>query len=130
MSKTNQTGHTPGLMDAGGGGGRGRPSFMARVHCFADWIAVIKSSCCCLQLFFLTGWDYKQTNKQKHILASIIIFFFFCSWDLNLQKTELWDLEREAEFVFISIKTGLENTVIKSTNHSSEGKHKIIRKTT
>ena len=55
MSKANQIGHTPGLMDGGGGGGRGRPSLMASVHCFAERIALMKSSCCCLQLDFLTG---------------------------------------------------------------------------
>jgi len=36
MSKANQSVYTPGLTVGGGGGGRGRPSLMASVHCFAD----------------------------------------------------------------------------------------------
>lgn len=55
MPKANQTGPTPGLMDGGGGGGRGRPSLMASVDCLAERIALMKSSCCCLQLDLLTG---------------------------------------------------------------------------
>lgn len=50
-------------MDGAGGGGRGRPSLMASVHCFADRTALMKSSCCCLQLAFLTGGGYKKIKS-------------------------------------------------------------------
>lgn len=133
MSKATQTGHTPGLMDAGGGGGRGRPSFMARVHSFADRIVLIKSSCCCLQLAFLTGWGYKKikptyTNLDYISLHYNFLFSFAAGiWIYRKQDCEIW--RGKVNLFFKSTKRGLENTVIKLTSHSSEGKHKItIRK--
>lgn len=48
------TSKSPGLMEGGGGGGRGRPSFMARVASLAALMAEIKSSCCCLQFDFFS----------------------------------------------------------------------------
>lgn len=49
---------------------------------------------------------------------------------MNLQETELWNLEKKENLFSKGTKRGLENTVIKFASHNSEGKHKItIRKT-
>ena len=52
----------------------------------------------------------------------INITFFFLSWDVNLQKTGLCNLERKENMLFKITKRGLENIVIKFASHSSEEK--------
>lgn len=56
----------------------------------------------------------------------INITFFFLSWDVNLQKTGLCNLERKENMLFKITKRGLENIVIKFASPAVR-KNKIIK---